>query len=91
LIRAGYHDERSIVCDTYKAAKDIVALVDSLDEFSVTIVRGKVVKVFTAKSQSAESMTRTEFEKSKADVLAILAETIGVSTKQLTQEGGQHD
>jgi hypothetical protein len=49
------------------------------------------VKVFTAKSQSAESMTRTEFEKSKADVLAILAETIGVSTKQLTQEGGQHD
>jgi hypothetical protein len=91
LIRAGYHDERSIVCEGNKQARAIVALVEALDEFSVTMVRGPVIKVYTAKSQSTENMTREQFERSKQDVLAILAEVIGVSTKQLEKEGGQHD
>jgi len=87
LIKSGYHNERSIVCETQKQADAIIAFIEALDEFSVTIVKGPVVKVYTAKSQSVENMTRTEFEKSKADVLAILSETIGVTQKQLETEG----
>ena len=91
LIRAGYHNERSVVCESRKQADAIVALVEALDEFSVTVVKGPVVKIYTAKSQSNENMTRADFEKSKGDVLAILAEVIGVTPKQLEKEGGQHD
>jgi hypothetical protein len=91
LIRAGYHNERSIVCQNKKQAEAIIALVEALDEFSVAVVRGNVIKIYTAKSQSTDNMPREQFEKSKQDVLAILAEVIGVTTKQLEKEGGQHD
>jgi hypothetical protein len=87
LIKAGYHNENSIVCESRRQAEAIVSLSEALDEFSIAIVKGAVVKVYTAKSQSVENMTRTEFEKSKADVLAVLSETIGVTTRQLEQEG----
>lgn len=87
LIKAGYHNERTIVTESRKQADAIVAFVEALDEFAVILVRGNVVKVYTAKSQSIENMTRVEFEKSKADVLAVLAETIGVTQKQLEHEG----
>jgi hypothetical protein len=87
LIKAGYYDEGIVICESRKQAITLIALVKLLDEFSITIVKGMVVKVYKAKSQKMESMTREEFEKSKADVLAILSETIGVSRKQLEQEG----
>jgi hypothetical protein len=87
LIKSGYHNERSIVCDSKKQADAIVAFIEALDEFSVTLVKGPVVKVYTAKSQAVDSMGREEFEKSKADVLAILGETIGLSKKELEDKG----
>lgn len=87
LIKAGYYDERTVICESRKQALTLVPLIELLDEFSITILKGTVVKVYKAKSQKMESMGREEFEKSKADVLAILSETIGVSRKQLEQEG----
>jgi len=87
LIKAGYHNERSIVCDSKKQADAIVAFIEAVDEFAVTIVKGPVVKVYTAKSQAVDSMSREEFEKSKADVLAVLGETIGLSKKELEDKG----
>jgi hypothetical protein len=90
LIKAGYHNERSVVCESKKQADAIVAFIEALDEFSVTIVKGPVVKVYTAKSQAVDSMANDEFQKSKADVLAILSETIGTSKKDLEKQAGQN-
>jgi hypothetical protein len=87
LIKAGYYDEQTIICESRKQATALVALAELLDEFSITIVKGTMVRVYKAKSQKMERMTREEFEKSKRDVLAILSETIGVTSKQLETEG----
>jgi hypothetical protein len=87
LIKSGYHNERSIVCENQKQADAIVAFIEAVDEFAITIVKGPVVKVYTAKSQAVDSMANDEFQKSKADVLATLAEIINVSKKQLVDEG----
>ena len=86
LIRAGYYNERSIVATDSKQASAIAALAEALDEFAVTVVRGNVVKVYTAKSQADDAMSNEEFQKSKSDVLAILSEAIGVTKKELEKE-----
>lgn len=87
LIKAGWHKERSYVCESRKQAETFAAFMEDYDEFAVILLKGNVVKVYTAKSQSTANMTREDFEKSKADVLAILSEVIGVTTKQLETEG----
>ncbi len=84
LIRAGYHFERTVVCDTVADAERLQAFVKPIDEFAVVIRRENVVRVFTAKSQKRRHMDKKEFAESKERVLAILAEVIGVKPKELS-------
>lgn len=84
LIRAGYADERSIVCASKAEALRVAAFVRPMDEYAVVIVSLAVVKVFTAQSQSKKAMGAKVFQDSKQKVLDICAGLIGVDTDTLS-------
>jgi hypothetical protein len=85
LIKAGYRDERSIVCTSTAEARRIAAFVRPIDDYSIITVRDTVVTQFTAKSQSLEAMGKSQFQASKDAVLGLLAEMIGVEPSALAQ------
>ena len=87
LIKAGYGDERSIVCASSAEACRIAAFIRPIDDYSIVIVAGDVVTHITAKSQSAQAMGKAEFQASKEAVLAILAGMIGVDPARLVEAG----
>jgi CRISPR/Cas system Type II protein with McrA/HNH and RuvC-like nuclease domain len=88
LIKAGYADERSIVCSTKAEAQRVAAFIKPMDAYAVVVVKEAVVKVFTAKSQSVKSMGRDEFQDSKQKVLNILADLVGVRIEALQANSG---
>lgn len=83
LIRAGYRDERSIVCASKAEAHRVAAFIRPLDDYALVIVSGAVVRVYTAKSQSLRAMGKTVFQQSKDDVLGSIALMIGVRVDEL--------
>lgn len=83
LIKAGYRDERSIVCTTKAEAQRVAAFVKPMDDYAVVLVHEAVVIVYTAKSQSVKAMGREDFQKSKTAVLEVLAELLGVPVGQI--------
>lgn len=89
LIRAGYYTERNHVCETEAEAQKLAAFIKPIDDYSVVVARGTVVKVFTAKSQSVRAMPKGEFKQSQEKVLDLLSEMIGVSAEKLEAEAGQ--
>lgn len=78
LVRAGYADERSIVCASKSEAQRVAAFVKPMDEYAVVTVREAVVRVFTAQSQSVKAMGAKAFQESKQAVLDQLDDLLGV-------------
>ena len=89
LIKTGYHDETSVVCDTEADAKRIASFMGMLRDYAVIVVKGNVVKRYTAKSQSVRAMDKAAFEASKRDVLDLVASMIGVDPRQLAAEASR--
>jgi hypothetical protein len=87
LIKAGYRDERSIVCASSAEARRVAAFIRPIDDYAVVTVEGPVILQFTAKSQAPACMGRAQFQASKEAVLAVLAELIGVEPAALIQAG----
>jgi hypothetical protein len=85
LIKAGFRDERSIVCASRAEARRIAAFIRPIDDYAVVTVDGPVILQFTAMSQSAAAMSKAEFQASKDAVLGILAEMIGVEPTALSR------
>jgi hypothetical protein len=85
LIRAGYRNERSIVCSSPAEACRIAGFVEPIDDYSIITVSDAVVTQFAAKSQSGPAMNKAEFQASKEAVLGILAEIIGVERAALVR------
>lgn len=83
LIKAGFFNSQSMPCGSESAARRFAAFVRPMDEFAVVDVRGSVVTVYTAKSQSVKAMGREEFNRSKEAVLEVLADMIGVTRADL--------
>lgn len=83
LIRAGYRDERSIVCANRAEALRVAAFIKPMDEYALVATSETVVRVYTAQSQSVRAMGKAEFQKSKDAVLDALAAMIGVTTREL--------
>ena len=83
LIRAGYRDERSIVCANRAEALRVAAFIKPMDEYALVATSETVVRVYTAQSQSVRAMGKAEFQKSKDAVLDALAAMIGVTTRDL--------
>ncbi len=83
LIKAGFYDERSIVCSTPEEATRVAAFVQPMDEYAIVVVNGYVVSQYTAKSQSYKDMDKATFQQSKEKVLEIISDMIGVTRRQL--------
>lgn len=83
LIKAGYRDERTFVCGSKAEAQRLAAFVKPMDEYAVVVVREAVVTVWTAKSQSMRAMGKADFQRSKDDVLEVVAGMIGATPAQL--------
>lgn len=89
LIKTGFHDQRSIACASKAEAQRVAAFIKPLDEFAIVIPSEAVVTVYTAKSQSMKAMGRKRFQESKDAVLGYVADLIGVSREQLSEEAGR--
>ena len=87
LIKTGYHDDRQVVCASKAEARRIAAFIRPIDDYAVVIVEGRVIALFTAKSQSAATMSKSQFQASKEAVLELLAELIGVDPAALVRAG----
>ena len=85
LVKAGYRDERAIVCASRAEARRIAAFIRPIDDYAIVTVSDAVVTQFTAKSQSAAAMGEAEFQASKAAVLGLLDEMIGVDPTTLAR------
>lgn len=86
LIKAGYFDERSIVCASKAEALRVAAFVKPMDEYAIVLCREATVTVFTAKSQSLRAMGKKEFQDSKSKVLDYVASLIGITSENLVKE-----
>jgi len=89
LVKVGFAKENSIVCDSARDAKNLAVTARSLDPYAVIVVSGKIVKIYTAKSQTAASMGKEEFQASKSAVLDLAAEMIGTTRDALAKKAGR--
>ncbi len=85
LIKAGYRDERSIVCASKAEAQRVAGFIKPMDDYAIVTVSEAVVTVYTAKSQSMRAMGKKAFAESKEGVLRVLSELLGVEVGQLPQ------
>jgi hypothetical protein len=90
LVKAGFYDEKNFVCETPGHAMNLAAFVRSVDTYAVISVRGNVVLIYEAKSQSAAAMGREMFQASKDAVLDVLSEMIRAKPADLRKEGAKH-
>lgn len=84
LIDAGFYDETIVDAGTVAAAIRVAAAFRAREEFSLVIVRGPIVVIRTAKSQSRRKMKKKEFQESKTAILEIVSGMIGVPPETLT-------
>lgn len=89
LIKAGFRDERSIVCASHAEAQRVAAFVKPMDEYAIVVVREATVVVLTAKSQSLRAMGGKAFQESKQSVLDVISNLIGVQPVELRTAAGQ--
>lgn len=86
LIRAGYADERSIVCGSRAEALRVAAFIRPMDTYAIVATYHAVVKVWTAQSQSVRAMGKAEFQASKDKVLDWIAGLLGVPVEHLPKQ-----
>jgi hypothetical protein len=89
LIRAGYSDERSIVCASKAEALRLAAFIKPIDEYAVVVANEAVVRVFTAQSQSMKAMGAKAFQDSKQKVLDIAWGLCGVEPEEHQRNAGR--
>lgn len=86
LIDAGFYDEQIVDAGSNAAAIRVASAFKAREEFSLVIVRGALVVIRTAKSQSRRAMDKQEFQRSKDAILETVANLIGVAPDALVRE-----
>ena len=86
LIMAGFYHEVILDVGSHAAALRVAHFAKGEDEFAVAVVRGGVVVVRKAKSQSKRTMQKGEFQASKSAILEIIAGMIGVTPDALSRQ-----
>lgn len=89
LIKAGFHDSRSIVANSKAEAHRLAVFVKPSDEFAVVTVIEATVTIYSAKSQSKRAMGAAEFKRSKEAVLGIIEEMVGVDRGEIERNAGK--
>lgn len=85
LIQAGFYHEQALDAGSNAAAIRMARFIGAREEFSVCVVKGPLVVVRTAKSQSRRSMDKAEFQASKQAIIDLIADMIGTDAKALQQ------
>jgi hypothetical protein len=84
LIRAGYCNTYTLVCDTEADAQRFAAFLIDMHDFDVVRWRGRTVKRWVAKSQKLkrkggkDGMDAVEFYQSKEAILEVIKRLLGV-------------
>lgn len=89
LCKAGYADERSIVCASKAEAERVRAFIQPIDQYAIVVTSEATVKVFTAQSQSMRAMGKKAFQDSKQRVLEIVWGLIGISEQEAQKHVGK--
>lgn len=89
LIKAGFHDQRSLVASSKAEALRLMAYIRPIDEFAIVTVSESVVTTYTAKSQSMRAMDKKAFRASADAVLDVVSAMIGTSRDALVQNAEQ--
>lgn len=85
LIEGGFYTERVLDVGTNAAALRVAVFAREEDEFAHVVVRGPIVVVRKAKSQSHRAMGAADFQRSKQAILEIISALIGVDPGALLQ------
>jgi hypothetical protein len=86
LIEAGFYDETIIDAGSNAAALRIASTFRQRDDFCLVIVRGPVIVIRDAKSQSRRVMNKQDFQVSKTAMMEVIALMVGVTPGQLQTE-----
>jgi hypothetical protein len=89
LCRKGFCSNKQLVLSSREEALRVAPFIRQLDDYSLISVRGCVVTVLTAFSQSKRAMGKAQFERSKQAVLDFCAELIGTDPGTLSRETGK--
>lgn len=89
LIRAGFADERSIVCASKAEAQRVAAFIKPMDHYAIVIVSEATVRVYTAQSQSKKAMGAKTFQESKRAVLDFIDGLLGVPAGSTKSNAGR--
>ena len=73
-------------CATAAEAERLAAILRPYDAYALVKVRGAVVSVYTAVSQSKRSMGGPEFQRSKQDIIDYVAGLLGVDAETLEKQ-----
>lgn len=93
LIETGFYIEEVTECGTHEEALHVAAITRRLfnrkaPELYIEIrVKGNIVVERYPRSQALQAMDKDEFQRSKTAVLNLLADSIGVTRKELEQQG----
>lgn len=85
LIKSGYCDVDSLPCSSRAEALRVAAFMRRADEYALIVVSQALVSRYTAKSQSLKAMGAKVFQESKTAVLAVLADLLEVTPRQLSE------
>ena len=90
LIQCGYCTETSYATKNGAEARKLAISFRRKDEYSIIRVLSDVVQVFEPESQSMASMKKERFEKSKREVIDLIASMARTTTPQLYREAKRH-
>lgn len=88
LIKGGFCETTDHACSSNEEARKLAAFIAPIDTYAVVEVRGDIVRLHRAKSQSVRSMDKATFQQSKQTVLEIVSELIGTSAAELGTNAG---
>lgn len=83
LIKCGYREETHYACNSDDEAAFLAKVIRQHSEYAVITISEGSLSVYKAQSQSNRAMDKERFQKSKQDVLDLLASMIGVTSEEL--------
>ena len=90
LVQSGYAHETNYVMASPEEARKLASGIRLRSPYAVISVKGNVVQVWDAESQSKAAMRKDRFEKSKQDVLDLVASMSRTTASQLNHEARRH-
>jgi len=82
LIKAGWCDTTTVVAGSRKAAQDVAEAMRRLDRYALVEIRGDVLTIHVAKSQTRRHQPKALFVPCAEQVYRILSEMLGTDVEQ---------